>query len=287
MQNEHVGSPIGERDDLRVIDCKTCGYAHLETMPNTDDLNRFYASDFWTKEKPDALARIDEQREWWAAIYGDWFELIERHTPNRTLLDVGAGYGHFMREAQTRKWRAHGIEPSREAVKYAPSDTFYGTWKNLRTWIRYACLSALWLIEHLPDPLHFLRWAHDRLSLGGVLLAVVPNDFSPIQLRANHGVENPFWFVDKTHLSYFTPESFANMVGRAGFRIVERSTLHPVERFLLNGEDYTNNSALGAKLYDSVTQYDLELTRPERMARYQDLARRGEGRELVVVAVRE
>ena len=287
MPNEHAGPLLGERDGLRVIDCKACGYAHLETMPNADNLDRFYASSFWQVEKAGALERMEQQREWWSAIYGDWLELIEKHTPNRTLIDVGAGYGHFMREAQARRWRAHGIEPSNEAVKYAPSDTFYGVWENLNTWIRYACISALWLVEHLPSPLDFLRWTHKRLAIGGVMLSVAPNDFSPIQLRANREVEKPFWFIDKTHLNYFTPESFANLLGRAGFRIVERSTLHPVERLLLDGDDYTNNPALGAKLYHSVTQYDLEMTRPERMARYQDLARRGEGRELVIVGVRE
>jgi len=44
---------------------------------------------------------------------------------------------------------------------------------------------------------------------------------------------------------------------------------------------------LGAKLYDGVTHNDLEMTRLLRLTHYQALARRGEGREIVIVAVRE
>src|SRR3990172_3816194 len=104
MPNEHAGPLLGERDGLRVIDCRACGYAHLETLPSTDDLDRFYASSFWQVEKVGALARIEEQRDWWAAIYGDWLELVEQYAPGRTLLDVGSGYGHFMQAASRRDW---------------------------------------------------------------------------------------------------------------------------------------------------------------------------------------
>jgi len=291
MQNEHVGPLLGERNGLRVIDCKACGYAHLETLPSADDLDQFYTSSFWQVEKAGALDRIAQQREWWVAVHGDWLELCGRYTNGRDLLDVGSGYGFFMDTSKSLGWNPWGIEPSREACEYADRvlgwQTFNRTWQDWDYSLSFHLVSALWLIEHLPDPLRFLEWAHDRLVIGGVLLSVVPNDFSPAQLRANHAVDRPFWWIDKTHLNYFTPESFANLIGRAGFRIVERSTLYPVERFLIDGMDYTNNPVLGAKLYDSVTHNDLEMTRTLRLTHYQAMSRRGEGRELVVVAVRE
>src|SRR3972149_6794786 len=91
MPNEHAGPLLGERDGLRVIDCKACGYAHLETMPNADNLDRFYATSFWQVEKAGALERMEQQREWWAGVYGDWLGLIENLPPTRPLIDVGAG----------------------------------------------------------------------------------------------------------------------------------------------------------------------------------------------------
>ena len=291
MQNNHAGSILGERDGLRVIDCKACGWAHLETLPDAGELTRFYESRFWQIEKAGALERIEQQHEWWSEIYGDWLELCARHTDGRDLLDVGAGYGFFMDTSKTLGWNPWGIEPSRVACEYADRvlgwQPFNHPWQDWDYSMSFHVVSALWLVEHLPDPLRFLRWAHDQLVPNGVLLSVVPSDFSPVQLRANHEVDRPFWWIDKTHLNYFTPESFANLLGRVGFRIVERSTLFPVEQFLLDGQDYTNNPALGEIIYNGVTHGDLSMTRPERLACYGEMARRGEGREIVVVEVKD
>ena len=291
MLNEHAGPLLVERDSLRVIDCKVCGYAHLEKMPNTDDLNRFYASDFWTKEKPGALARIEEQREWWAETYGDWLELVERHAPGRTLLDVGCGYGHFMRAASQRDWGAWGIEPSDTASDFSIDQggtVWWGSWETFQS-PGYDCVSALWLIEHLPDPLRFLRWAHDRLLPGGMLLVVVPNDFTPIQrlISTSGKVAVPWWFIHPTHISYFTPVTLANLLGRAGFRVVERTTMYPMEHYLYDGKDYTADASLGAELHGRVEARDLAMTRARRMAFYREMAQNYEGREIVIVAKRD
>lgn len=291
----HNGPVLGERDDLRIIDCKHCGWAHLESMPDGKALAQLYADDFWTKEKPGALERIEQQREWWLAIYGDWLKLVERYALGFSIYDVGFGYGIFLEMALSRGWSISGTEPNHTARSYAASrlgrmlDPYLmGDMRFDQLSRQFNCISALWLIEHLPDPMRFLRWTHNHLLIGGVLLAVVPNDFSRAQIAVNDKVKKPFWFIDKTHLNYFTPESFANLIGRSGFRIVERSTLYPVEMLLLDeGEDYTNDPILGAKLYDDIVQGDLSLTRGDRLAHYQTMARHGIGREIVAVAVRD
>ena len=299
MDSLHSGPLLGESDGLRVIDCHACGFAHMETLPDAAALESFYANDFWQRTKAGALERIEAQREWWAAVYGDWLELIERHAPGRTLLDVGCGYGHFIAEAVQSEWSGIGLEPNPMAKIHA-RNMIAKTFSILgMTWDvfdrsadviyknAYDCLSALWLIEHLPDPLHFLRWARSRLAEGGVLLTVVPNDFTEIQARANLRIARPSWWIDGTHLNYFTWSSFSNLLGRAGFRIVERQTQFPMEAFLLEGRDYTVDAALGADCHREVEQFDLGMTRAERLAHYGALAAQGAGREIVVVAVKE
>jgi SAM-dependent methyltransferase len=290
----HNGPVIGERDGLRVIDCRACGWAHLETMPSDDDLARFYESEFWQVEKAGALDRIEQQRDWWAAVYGDWLELVERHTLlGWSLLDVGCGYGHFMKSAIERDWNTWGIEPNKTARRYCSMQglAIIGkSWEDYFSSERgamYSCVSALWLIEHLPNPIAFLCWAGRWVANYGILLAVVPNDFSPAQLAVNDRVRNPFYWIHHTHINYFTPQSFTTLLERAGFRIVERSTLFPVEEFLSAGQDYTVDPVLGASLYDGVTEHDLAMSRAERLALYQGMAKEGRGRELVYVAVKE
>ena len=288
-----AGPSASPRASLTVIDCRVCGFAHLETLPNEATLADFYRDDFWTKEKPGALARIERQWQWLREIYGDWLEVVELYTPGRRLLDVGCGYGHFLKAAFERGFDVEGIDPSERAVRYASIQTGCRPWLGLWDEVPFpfgggfSVLSALWLVEHLPNPLRFLRWAHDHLAPGGVLLVAVPNDFSAIQERVNGKVGNPSWWLHHTHCNYFNWTTLANVLGRAGFRVVERLTMYPMENFLDLGHDYTVNDAFGEQLHRQVEAQDLILNRRERIARYADMARRGEGRELIVVGVRE
>jgi SAM-dependent methyltransferase len=275
---------VAKRDDLRVIDCQACGFYHLQPLPTTDQMSNFYANDFWQHTKVGTRAQMDEQIAWWAAIYGDWLTLAQKHVFDKSLLDVGAGYGHFLDEAERKGFEAHGIEPSADVRS---RDIWRGTWEDWDSDRPYGCVSALWLIEHLPDPMKFLHWAHARLSVGGVLLATVPNDFSAAQVEAVNAGAIPNYWLDATHLNYFTWSSFSNLLGRCGFRIVERSTLYPMELWLKAGQDYTREPGIGAKCHELVRMADLGKGREQRLRDYQNLAEIGQGREIVVVAVRE
>jgi SAM-dependent methyltransferase len=280
------GEVVAKRGGLTVIDCKACGFYHLMGLPTAKQLHGFYANDFWQHTKVGTRAQMDEQIAWWTAIYGDWLTLAQKHVfDDKSLLDVGAGYGHFLDEAERKGFEAHGIEPSADV---SSRDIWRGTWED---WglpdHQYGCISALWLIEHLPDPAGFLRWAYARLSIGGVLLATVPNDFSAAQAEAVNAGATPNYWLDETHLNYFTWSSFSNLLGRCGFRIVERSTLYPMELWIMAGQDYMRNPAIGAECHELVRMADLGKGRDQRLRDYQGLAEMGQGREIVVVAVKE
>jgi len=281
----HSGEVVSRRDDLKVIDCKACGFYHLIPLPTPEQLAGFYANEFWQHTKVGTRARMAEQFAWWTASYGDWLTMAQKHVLDKSLMDVGAGYGHFLDEAERKGFEAHGIEPSADVRS---QDIWRGTWEDWGLPDRqYGCISALWLIEHLPNPAMFLRWAHARLGVGGVLLATVPNDFSAAQTEAVEAGALPNYWLDSTHLNYFTWSSFSNLLGRCGFRIVERSTLYPMELLLKAGYDYTRNPAIGAKCHARVRFFDLGKSRKQRLREYQDRAEMGQGREIVVVAVKE
>jgi hypothetical protein len=143
----------------------------------------------------------------------------------------------------------------------------------------------LWLIEHLLDPIEFLRWAHWALVPGGVLLLAVPNDFTAPQMQANPYVARQYWWIDKTHINYFTPSTIANLLGRTGFQIVERQTLADMSGYLHKPEnDYTDDPAIGDRLHAAIRHEDLSMTMHERLTHYASLARQGLGREIILIA---
>jgi 2-polyprenyl-3-methyl-5-hydroxy-6-metoxy-1,4-benzoquinol methylase len=283
----HHGRIIGERDGLRVLDCSDCGYAHLETMPGAAELDSYYASDFWQKEKAGELDRYLEQREWLAMRHGDWLILLAQHTPEMSLLDVGCGYGFFLQDAEAASWEVGGIEPSNKAARYAqsilPMDTLHKIGWNDYVGMGWGALSAMWMIEHLLAPLEFLRWAHSRLLPGGVLLLTVPNDFSQAQNEINHRVNRPFWYIHSTHLNYFTPSSIANLLGLAGFQIIERQATFQMEEYLMT-DDYTVDDSIGRSVHKRVRDLELSVVRQTRLELYGRNGAMGYGRDLVLIA---
>lgn len=287
MKSEHPGPVVGERANLQAIDCAACGYIHLNPLPDPRALDRYYASEFWQTTKSGSRAEMEAESDWLDAINSDWLALLSGTRGSGLLLDVGCGYGWFLRAAIQAGFGADGIEPNKAAARYAEKNSgayvAVGTRDSLMIAAQWDYIAALWVLEHLLDPRAFLEWSRERLVPGGRLLLVVPNDFRALQLEVNPKVERPFWWLAATHINYFRPETLWNLLGRAGLRVVDYCATYPMERALARGLDYTaeDNADLGANLHSQVRAMDLSDGQEKRRARYHhDL----NGRELVVVA---
>lgn len=283
MSAQHSGPILAQRAGLTVIDCRACGWAHLDPLPAVPA--GYYESEFWETKGAGWLAKYEAQRDWLDMRHGDWLSLVEEHTTaGRTLLDVGCGYGFLLQQAKVRGWGCGGIDLSQEAVTYARQQ---GLLVNREDWPgvggTYSCISALWLMEHLPDPLAFLGWARAHLAPGGVLLLCVPQEWTHYQYAANHVAAVHDFFVHPTHLHYWSAASFYSLLGRAGFRVVDALASYPMERFINNGRDYTADEAVGADCHAEVRAAELERTPAMRLAYQRSLARQAIGRDLVVV----
>ena len=288
---QHSGPILAERDGLKVRDCRACGYAHLDPIPG--DQTAYYRDDFWRTKGAGWLAIYESQREWQAMRDGDILSLIESHTLGRSLLDIGAGYGFFLRAAVSRNWtQVVGVDPSREASAYAARAL--GAHVEPMGWedvgfpltTRYDALTAFWLLEHLPDPLRFLRWAADHLYGSGVLALALPHEFTALQAAASARARVHGYWVHETHTNYFTAASLGNLLGRARFRVVEWLATFPVETWIIAGHDYTAQPEVGVKLHREMQAQELAMTREQRLDEMRVRARLAEGRDLIVVAVK-
>ena len=301
----HPGEVIAERDGLRVIDCRSCGYAHLAKLPSDAALAEFYKSEFWQVDKAGALALLESRREWWDMTHADWLSRLELETLGRTLLDVGCGYGFFLSQAKARGWEIHGLELSTEAVAYCKAQGLTGIWQigwketfdllsveqegikpaeSYRTVRkRFDVISALWLIEHLPDPLEFLRWCRWHLYSGGALLIVCPNEWTRAQTEANAVVVEENWWIDKNHINYFNMATLANLLGRAGFQAVEWLNTYPIDEFISMKMDYVNNPGLGPMIHSRIEKHEMESSTAFRLENAATRSRQGRGRDIVCI----
>ena len=280
----HAGPIVAQRDGLTAIDCRSCGFIHLDWLPGGAELAAYYQSDFWQTEKSGWRERHEAERDWLDMRHDDWLSLLAANTLGRTLLDVGCGWGHFLERANTQGWNGAGVEPSAEAAAYCAGNgvrVLAGDWSAVGG--RFDAITAFWLIEHLPDPAAFLRWARRRLYSGGTLMLSVPQEWTAEVADASPLASVPNWWLHYTHLNYFTAASLGNLLGRCGFRVIDSLTSYPMAQWIELGEDYTADPEIGSRLHKAVRRIELGLTPEARLSIARLRARQAAGRDLVLI----
>lgn len=290
---EHEGEVIEVVEESSIVDCTQCGFIHVQPLPDSDELKKFYEKEFYDKEKPDYLKYAEEDLEWWMATYNHYYDLFEKHTEGRRLLDIGSGPGYFLDAGVHRGWDVLGFEPSASAAAYAAkrgrnvvNDTFSREKAAPHGLFDVVMLSLV--LEHVPDPARVLAEAKQILKPNGLLCVIVPNDYNPLQklLVAEHGF-SPWWVVPTHHLNYFTIESLTQLTRAKGLTPLHIETSYPMEFFLLAGRNYIGHPEVGRACHQERKALELALFAGNRDILenlYTEWAEQGIGREVVMIA---
>ena len=292
----HNGPRIATAKNHDIIDCFACGFRHVLPLPDPASLEQEYREKYYADEKPNFIAHAGEDQAWFELAQNDRLTIFEKLVGGRRLLDIGCGHGFFLKTAIARGWDAHGIEPSRQAAAHARSlgasvtEGFFNA-ETAPTLGRFDVVNLTNVLEHVPDAAKTLKRAADLLEPGGVLCAGVPNDFSLFQIAARGAVEvGEWWLAPPHHLNYFDFDSLEGAVMKLGLRLAERTTSFPMEAFLMMGENYVGDPALGRACHGKRKNFDLAFEKAGlthlRRDFYKSLAKLGIGREAVVIAVK-
>ena len=110
------------------------------------------------------------------------------------------------------------------------------------------------VLEHVKDPITFLKNIPKLLKQDGLLRISVPNDDSLLQsevVRRGFAVKE-YWKAVPDHLSYFNSDTFLNTLEKSGFKIVHYLADFPVEFFLFNPDsNYNKDQSLGKNCHYS------------------------------------
>ena len=133
------------------------------------------------------------------------------------LLDVGCGPGHFLRFASERGWKVQGVEIACSAVEVARSFglmVFHGSLEEFlekNPAPNFDAAVAFEVLEHLEDPLGFLKLLAKAVAGKGVVAISVPNALDPfVFLDPRPEVQPP------VHLQFFTRKAIHKALERAG-----------------------------------------------------------------------
>lgn len=196
----------------------------LYPWPSPVELQSYYPENYWFNPGEDSADRAAET--WRRFALRDHIQFVQQSLEtlesDGLVLDVGCGGGLFLRELKLPQSRVVGLDFSCDAAKVA--------WKTNgvpalcgalpRAPFKpgsFSLISMFHVLEHLYDPLAYVKAAHRLLKPGGRLIIQVPNA-NCWQFRllgeAWNGLDVP------RHLIDFKEQDLRNLLEHCGFDVL-------------------------------------------------------------------
>lgn len=219
----HAGMCI--TSDLRLVSsshidnriCEDCGFVWNEGGPR-GRTDAFYRDSYQLRMHAPNAQNINFSGAGarpMARAIADFLVADPRVGASGSILEAGAGKGEFLTQFL-------GLRPSWSSFAFEPSSAFEtltarlpgtrvlrGGYEDVEIDGQFDIVASLAVIEHVEDPLSFMRWLRDRVAPGGILLLTCP-DFAL----------NPNDLLCVDHLSKFTLPQLEMVARRAGLAVV-------------------------------------------------------------------
>lgn len=239
-----IGSPdfgsvdIEKPEETQIVKCKNCKTIYVNPIPfwNVDDfailynVDYFPAADKWTKIRE----QVNTQRR---------FKRIQKFLKpgNKNLLEFGAGIHAYMAKyLNDREWNIDIQEPAEDFSKilkerYPQFNIITSHFLNMNVQKKYSLIYADSVLEHVHNPVEYIRNSAQMLDSGGVLYFVCPNEHS--LKNWGHTLINK---IKRKPVTYLAPyKNPYHLIGfsKKGVKIIaEKAGLQLLHHF--KGDDY-------------------------------------------------
>lgn len=223
---EKVDGRVRDLPSLKILRCRGCGLVFLDSFGHiredyySQEYSReSHATESWKKKL--AKCRTDDMRR-----AAELAPIVK----GRRFLDVGCGAGGVLLELEGKCRSMAGVEmqdlwrdrlngagiPTARTIEELPPGCF-------------DVISLFHVLEHIKDPIPFLRAVAARLAPGGQLVIEVPNaDDALLTIYKNKPFSRfTYW---SPHLFLYTRSTLITLIKKAGLKL---NWFRPVQRYTL------------------------------------------------------
>ena len=258
------------------------GYKVFREPPNQNELNSYYAENYYQNPVKTSTYQIDYSRE--ENIERSLkiqllYEFIHLHLPeslkfsssnnssesiqSKKFLDVGCGEGFVLKIFKDSGWEIVGIDFSTHGIKtknpelesFIIQGDVYEELSSLKE--KNCKFNAIFLgniLEHVLDPGALIDQLKRLLEKNGLLVITVPNDFSDLQkfLLDNNLVNEEYWIGYPDHLNYFNLDNLSKLLSDKNLPVIDQFSDFPIEWFLVNSNsNYVSNKLKGKDAHNA------------------------------------
>ncbi|MFC1559020.1 class I SAM-dependent methyltransferase [Gemmatimonadota bacterium] len=210
-----------------LVKCTVCGLVFVSPLPEEDEIKRINES----------IYSCDDYREIYladACFFRRWskdkLKTIEAFCPRKgKILDFGCSCGHFLEVARKRGWDIYGVEMNPINADYAQKrlgdKIFKGTIEDGPFASDIFDVITLWdVLEHIAQPVEFLRRLQKRLAPSGIICIQAPNIESYISDLKGKDWD---WLSPGDHLYFFSQKTLHSTLEKAGLKPIYSTTWQP------------------------------------------------------------
>lgn len=216
------------KEDRSFVQCPSCRLIYQDPLPTVEENQDFYQKDYYEKMR-ERTPHIQKARLF---LYRKALRECGRYRQTSRLLDIGSGYGDFLKLAEEEDWETWGIEPSFEASKAAGEEglrVLNQTVESVNFPSGHFDVITLWnVIDCLPEPVTTLGKIYGWLAPGGLLLIRTPNAFFHRQILRIYSACRPFlkklgWQKEASVFlkTNYERETLDRLLSKAGFSEIE------------------------------------------------------------------
>jgi SAM-dependent methyltransferase len=215
----------GEHEPYRVGHCIDCGVHYLYPRLIESAMQEVYRESSYYEGGACGYADTSYTAQELAlrATFKRFLQnLDKRGLTGGDLLEIGCGYGYLLDEARSFFGRRVGTDFSPESADIARAtgaEIFVSGVEQVPSEARFDCVIGTQLIEHVYDPLSFVKRLVDHTKSGGHIVLATP-DIGGV-LRKAMGRRWPS-FKAPEHVVYFDYWTLSSLMYRAGLGDVHR-----------------------------------------------------------------
>lgn len=211
---------------LNHIICKKCGTGLVDKK--SDDLveiiEQYYKNIFWDCHQKRKNSKIHSYISEVLGIKYDnafsyWLYFKDFVGPDALIGEIGSGAGNLLVFLERKGYNVIGIEPDNCFVELVNSRLKKG--KVIEGFNadlpgeEYDAIIATHVLEHLIDPVKFLKDIRKKLKKDGIIFLEVPNCRNVSIMKTS---------IDNPHLWHFTPEGLKGIITKIGFKVLREGT---------------------------------------------------------------
>lgn len=231
-QHELVSEKLRYESPAKAYTCASCGLVFLYPTMTPEEERAFYEQEYgeiYSSEKGTTPADLFAARQGDAQAY---FDLVKDYIgPENVCLEIGAASGYFLDKIKSSVRSVTGLETHAVLRQYC-EEIGISMVSSLEECGdgKFDRVFMFFLVEHLGDPIGYLKQVRRVLADGGLAFIEVPNvDDALISLYDIPAFRD--YYYTPAHQFYYTEETLRRVIEGAGFG---KADIKPLQRYDLS-----------------------------------------------------